>query len=133
MAEALLEQRSGGAVQARSAGSHPKALHPNAVRAMAERGIDISTRKTKHLDRFKQTRFDRVITLCDKVREVCPQFPGAAVTAHWSMSDPASEGTTDETSYAAFTRTAEELESRIPFLIGELTLRADRETPNECQ
>src|SRR2546425_1208218 len=82
----------------RSAGSHPKPLHPNAVRVMAERGIDISTRTSKHLDRFTQTRFDRVITLCDKVREICPQFPGAAtVAAHWSMPDPASEGETDET------------------------------------
>ena len=126
MAEALLEHHSGGTIQARSAGSHPKPLHPNAVRVMAERGIDISARTTKHLDRFRQARFDRVITLCDKVREICPGFPGAAVTAHWSMPDPASEGATDETSYPAFRRTAEELESRIPFLIGELTLRTER-------
>jgi protein-tyrosine-phosphatase len=127
MAEALLEHHSGGTIQARSAGSHPKPLHPNAVRVMAEGGIDISTRTTKHMDRFTQTRFDRVITLCDKVREICPQFPGVvAVTAHWSMPDPASADATDETSYPAFKRTAEELESRIPFLIGELTLRTER-------
>ena len=127
MAEALLEHHSGGTIRARSAGSHPKPLHPNAVRVMAESGIDISTRTTKHMDRFRQTRFDRVITLCDKVREICPQFPGAAaVTAHWSMPDPASEGATDEMSYPAFRRTAEELESRIPFLIGELTLSTER-------
>jgi protein-tyrosine-phosphatase len=122
MAEALLEHHSRGTIRARSAGSHPKPLHPNAVRVMAERGIDISTRTSKHMDRFREMRFDRVITLCDKVREICPQFPGAAVTAHWSMPDPASEGATDETSYAAFKGTAEELESRIPFLIGELQL-----------
>src|SRR4051812_13200838 len=59
MAEALLVARSGGAVDARSAGSHPKALHPNAVRVMAERGIDISGRPTKHLRRFARVRFDR--------------------------------------------------------------------------
>ena len=121
MAEALLEHRSGGTIRARSAGSHPRPLHANAVRVMAERGIDISAHTTKHLDRFMQMRFDRVITLCDKVREICPEFPGAARTAHWSMPDPASEGATDETSYAAFKRTAEDLESRIPFLIGQLT------------
>ena len=126
MAEALLEHHSGGRIRARSAGSHPKRLHPNAVRVMAERGIDISARTTKHLDRFRQARFDRVITLCDKVREICPGFPGAAVTAHWSMPDPASEGATDETSYPAFRRTAEELESRIPFLIGEFTFGRER-------
>jgi protein-tyrosine-phosphatase len=94
---------------------------------MAEAGIDISTRTTKHMDRFRQTRFDWVITLCDKVREICPQFPGeVTVTAHWSMPDPVTEDATDETTYPAFRRTAEELESRIPFLIGELTLSRER-------
>ena len=131
MAEALLEHHSGGTIRARSAGSHPKPLHPNAVRVMAECGIDISTRTSKHMDRFTQTRFDRVITLCDKVREICPEFPGAAVTAHWSMPDPASEDATDETSYPAFRRTAEELESRMPFLISELTCAQKEEPSNE--
>jgi protein-tyrosine-phosphatase/DNA-binding transcriptional ArsR family regulator len=128
IAEALLEHHSGGTIRARSAGSHPKPLHANAVRVMAERGIDISTRSSKHMDRFTQTRFDRVITLCDKVREICPEFPGPAPTAHWSMPDPATEGDTDEASYPAFTRTAEELESRIPFLIAELMPRTERRT-----
>src|SRR5439155_23243577 len=114
-------------IRARRARSTPKPLHPNAGRVRAESGIDISTRTSKHMDRFTHTRFDRVITLCDKVREICPEFPGAAaVTAHWSMPDSASEGATDETSYPAFRRTAEELESRIPFLIGELTLSTER-------
>jgi protein-tyrosine-phosphatase len=120
MAEALLEHLSGGAIRARSAGSHPKPLHPIAVRVMAERGIDISKQSSKHLDRFAQAPFDRVITLCDKVREICPEFPAAALAIHWSMPDPVSEGATDEASYPAFVRTADELESRIPFLIGEL-------------
>jgi protein-tyrosine-phosphatase len=127
IAEALLEHLSGGKIRARSAGSHPRTLHPNAVRVMAERGIDISGRATKQLDRFTQARFDRVITLCDKVREICPQFPGGARTVHWSMPDPASEGATAEASYPAFKRTAEELEGRIQFLIGELNVRAEKE------
>jgi ArsR family transcriptional regulator, arsenate/arsenite/antimonite-responsive transcriptional repressor / arsenate reductase (thioredoxin) len=131
MAEALLEHQSGGTMRARSAGSHPKPLHPLAVRVMAERGIDISTHKTKHLDRFKNTQFDRVITLCDRVREICPEFPGAAAIAHWSMLDPASEAPTAEASYSAFKRTAEELESRIPFLIAELTCAQRGGSSNE--
>jgi ArsR family transcriptional regulator, arsenate/arsenite/antimonite-responsive transcriptional repressor / arsenate reductase (thioredoxin) len=120
MAQALLEHRSGHAIDARSAGSHPTALHPNAVRVMAERGIDISGRHTKHLRRFTRTRFDRVITLCDKVREICPEFPGPPTAAHWSMPDPAAEGNGDVASYPAFRRTADELEVRIALLIGEL-------------
>ena len=81
MAEALLEHHSQHAVQARSAGSHPKVLHPNAVRVMAERGIDISGNTTKHLRRYARSHFDYVVTLCDKVREVCPDFPDDPATA----------------------------------------------------
>jgi protein-tyrosine-phosphatase len=133
MAEALIEYHSRGTIRAYSAGSNPKPLHPNAVRVMAERGIDISTRASKHLDRFRQKPFDRVITLCDKVREICPEFPDAAVAAHWSMLDPSSVDPNDEISYPAFVRTADELESRIPFLIGELLQNQKGETSHDRQ
>ncbi len=126
IAEALLEHRSAHAVSARSAGSDPKALHPNAVRVMAERGIDISGRSAKHLGRFGRSRFDRVITLCDKVREVCPEFPGSPAMAHWSMADPAAGGGSDEASHPTFVRTAEEIEARVDLLIAQLT-----DQPNE--
>jgi protein-tyrosine-phosphatase/DNA-binding transcriptional ArsR family regulator len=119
MAEALLEHRSRSAFRARSAGSHPKPLHANAVRVMAERGIDIAGRPSTSLRRFARSRFGHVITLCDKVREVCPELPGNPVTAHWSMPDPAAEGDADE-SYPAFVRTADELEDRIELLIAQL-------------
>ncbi len=121
IAEALLKHRSGDAIEARSAGSHPKPLHPNAVRVMAERGIDISGRRSKHFDHVARARFDRVITLCDKVREICPEFPGAPVTAHWSMADPAAAAESDEDSYPAFVRTAAEIEARVELLIPQLT------------
>ena len=120
MAEALLIERSGRTVEARSAGSHPKPLHDNAARAMAERGLDIAGNTSKHLRTFVRMRFDRVVTLCDRVREVCPEFPGAAATAHWSIGDPAAEGDTDEASYPAFRRVADELEARIDLLIADL-------------
>ena len=120
MAEALLEHRSGHAIQARSAGSHPKALHPNAVRVMADRGIDISGNTTKHLRRYAGNHFDYVVTLCDKVREVCPEFPANPATTHWSMPDPAAEGDDDEETYPAFERTADELEVRVGQLIPRL-------------
>jgi protein-tyrosine-phosphatase/DNA-binding transcriptional ArsR family regulator len=123
MAEALLEDRSAHKIAARSAGSHPKPLHPNAVKVMAERGIDIADRPTKHLRRFSRMRFDRVVTLCDKVREICPEFPGAPATAHWSMADPAADGDTDDATLPAFERVADELEVRIPLLVSELNDR----------
>lgn len=122
IAEALVEHRSAGTVRAHSAGSHPKPLHPNAVRVMAERGLDISGRRTKPLTRFARSRFDRVVTLCDKVREVCPELPGAPIVAHWSMADPAAAGE-GEASYPAFQHVADEIEDRIALLL------ADLETP----
>jgi ArsR family transcriptional regulator, arsenate/arsenite/antimonite-responsive transcriptional repressor / arsenate reductase (thioredoxin) len=121
IAEALLEHRVNDAIEVRSAGSHPKPLHPKAVQVMAERGIDISRRRSKHFGRFARTRFDRVITLCDKVREICPEFPGTPVTAHWSMADPAAVSGSDDASYRAFADTAAEIEARVELLIPQLT------------
>jgi protein-tyrosine-phosphatase len=117
IAEALTERLGAGAIEAQSAGSHPKPLHPNAVRVMRERGIDIEGRRSKNLTEFVGRRFDYVITLCDRVREVCPEFPDHPEMIHWSFPDPAREGNTDQESYPAFERTADELEARIPTLI----------------
>jgi ArsR family transcriptional regulator, arsenate/arsenite/antimonite-responsive transcriptional repressor / arsenate reductase (thioredoxin) len=122
MAEALLEHLSGGRVSAASAGSHPKALHPNAIRVMREYGIDISGDRVKHIDAFAGQRFDYVISLCDRVREVCPGFPGHPAMIHWSIPDPAaSDGSAapaadDE----AFRWVAADLRSRIGFLLARL-------------
>jgi protein-tyrosine-phosphatase len=128
MAEALVEHRSEGRVEARSAGSHPKPLHPNAVRVMAERGIDIAGRPTKSLTRFARNRFDRVITLCDKVREVCPEFPGAPRAAHWSIPDPAAAGADDDATYAAFVDVADDIEARVALLLADLTIASSEGT-----
>jgi protein-tyrosine-phosphatase len=103
-------------VETASAGSHPKPLHPNA-RVLKKRGIDISTNRTKHLDAFLSQRFDTVITLCDRVREVCPEFPSHPQLVHRSIPDRAREGLTDRASYPAFERTASQLETRIGFLL----------------
>jgi protein-tyrosine-phosphatase len=123
IAEALLESLSEGTVEVASAGSHPKPVHPNAVRVLRARGIDISARTSKHLDRFTRRRFDAVITLCDRVREVCPEFPGPPEAIHWSIRDPGLEGETDQASYPAFERTADELETRIRFLLAAISGR----------
>ena len=123
IAEALVTERSAGTVEARSAGSHPKPLHPNAVRVMAARDIDIAGRATKSLTRFTRHRFDRVVTLCDKMREVCPEFPGAPIARHWSIADPAAAGDNDTATYPAFQAVADEIEARVGLLLAELTVR----------
>jgi ArsR family transcriptional regulator, arsenate/arsenite/antimonite-responsive transcriptional repressor / arsenate reductase (thioredoxin) len=117
IAEALVQELTGGAVEASSAGSNPKPLHPNAVRVMRERGIDISGRRSKHLIEFAEQRFDHVISLCDLVREVCPEFPDHPDLIHWSIPDPAREGSSDAETYPAFQRTGDELATRIPLLL----------------
>jgi protein-tyrosine-phosphatase len=88
---------------------------------MAERGFDISAKRTKHLDRFAGAHFDWVISLCDKVREVCPEFPDDPHRVHWSIADPATAGATDDETYPAFQQTAAELEERIGQLLARLS------------
>jgi len=123
MAEALARARSGGQVEAHSAGSAPKPLHPHAVRVMREEhGIDLAGYHPKHLSTFAEQPFDWVISLCDRVREVCPEFPGQPETVHWSIPDPAA----DEAGYPAFQQTATELETRIGFLLTALTTSEEK-------
>jgi protein-tyrosine-phosphatase len=117
IAEALAEELGGGVVRAESAGSHPKQLHPNAVHVMREHGIDLRGRRTKHLSEFSGESFDYVISLCDRVREVCPEFPDHPRMIHWSIPDPARAGADDGQTLQAFERTAQELSERIPFLL----------------
>ena len=121
IAEALVEHRSAGSVEARSAGSHPRPLNPNAVLVMATRGVDISGRPTKSLAGFTRTRFNRVITLCDKVREICPAFPGTPIVAHWSIADPV--GDSEKATHAAFERVADEIDDRVTLLLADLRTR----------
>jgi protein-tyrosine-phosphatase len=117
MAEALAQERSGGRVRACSAGSHPKPLHPSAVQVMAEHGIALSGRHSTHLGTFTGQRFDYVITLCDKVREICPEFPGHPGYLHWSIPDPDTAG---GGTYPAFQATADDLEIRIRFWLAAI-------------
>jgi ArsR family transcriptional regulator, arsenate/arsenite/antimonite-responsive transcriptional repressor / arsenate reductase (thioredoxin) len=119
-AEALLRRRA-GQVEVASAGSHPKALHPNTVRVLRTYGIELADREPQHLSTFERQRFDYVITLCDRVREVCPEFPGGAQQLHWSIPDPAASGGTGQDSYPAFEHMAAELNARIGFLLATIS------------
>jgi arsenate reductase (thioredoxin) len=89
MAEGLLRHTAGDRFDAFSAGTRPVGLNPNAVKAMAEIGIDISKHRSKSVDEFAGQRFDYVITVCDNAKEACPIFPGAATRIHQSFRDPA--------------------------------------------
>jgi len=113
MAEGLLRHLAGDRVEVTSAGTEARGVHPLAVRAMAEAGIDISAQHSKTLDRFLDERWDWVVTVCDSAREACPVFPRAAARAHWSFDDPSGARGGDEERLAVFRRVRGEIEARI--------------------
>lgn len=129
VAEALLRQRTGGTAAVASAGTRPReAMHPNAVRVLRQRfGIDIAGQRPRPLEAAREGRLDRVITLCDRAREACPDFGTGPVRAHWSIPDPSPAGGSDEASYPAFERMAAEIEARIRYLVPVLASGTNQE------
>src|SRR5688572_18257518 len=88
MAEALLRKLGGEDIEVFSAGSEPTSIHPLAAKVMSDLGIDLSGHRSKHLDEYVGQDFDYIVTVCDRVREVCPVFPGDPEQIHWSIPDP---------------------------------------------
>lgn len=117
MAEALLRQMGGTRVEVYSVGSEPMAIHPLAVKVMSERGIDLSIYRSKHMAEFAGQKFDYVITVCDRVREVCPVFPGYPEQIHWSFPDPAAIEGNKRNQESGFEETARGLTTRIQYLL----------------
>jgi arsenate reductase len=97
MAEGLVNHDLAGKVQAFSAGTEPSSVHPLAIAAMKEVGIDISRHRSKSIDEFAGEKFDFVITLCDQAAESCPVFFGGTQRTHMGFPDPSGvEGTEKE-------------------------------------
>lgn len=117
LAEGILRAMGGERVEVFSAGNQVTAVHPLAIRAAAERGIDISQQRAKAMDEFVGQSFDAIITVCDRVREVCPVFPGDPPHIHWSLPDPTAVTGPEETQYQAFRQTDQELSTRITYLL----------------
>lgn len=114
MAEALLRHLGGDLLDVMSAGSVPAAqVHPLAVRAMAEIGLDISSQHPKPLADFLGQPFDYIIAVCSKAAEACPFFPGPAQRLHWFYDDPAAVEGTEEERMAAFRAIRDDLKTRI--------------------
>jgi protein-tyrosine-phosphatase/DNA-binding transcriptional ArsR family regulator len=114
MAEGWLNHLGGGRATARSAGIAPAPLHPLAVAAMAEHGVDITGHRPTHLSACAADGFTRVITLCDRARESCGDLPPAPAAVHWSIPNPAQAHPPD---LDAFRATARELRDRIRYLL----------------
>jgi arsenate reductase len=120
MAEGILRSLAFDLVEAVSAGTQPSRVHPLAVATMAERGIDISGQRSKHLNEVLHERFTYVVTVCDNANETCPIFPHGPKRLHWSIPDPSAAGGEEEDRRRAFAAAADDLASRIRGLLALL-------------
>jgi arsenate reductase len=119
MAEGLLRHYAGQYFEAFSAGTEPDSLHPLAVRALGELGIDISNQAPKSVDEFLSQDFDSVVTVCDQTKESCPVFPGAASQLHWSFEDPSRAQGSEHERLEVFRRVRDEIVARIRQFVSE--------------
>ena len=123
IAEALVRHHGGDSVSVTSAGIRPKPhLHANTVRVLGDQfGIDAARQQTRGLDTLAGRRFDRVVTLCDKARERCPEFAHHPRRAHWSIHEPATTSGSDRASYPAFQQVAADIDARVRHLLPTLS------------
>jgi arsenate reductase len=114
MAEGLLRARGGSAFEVFSAGTEPRVVHPLAIKAMLEIGIDISDQYAKGIEEFAtQPPMDLVITVCDEAAEACPFFPNARRQVHWGFVDPSRVTGSEEERLAAFCRVRDLIAAKI--------------------
>ena len=110
LAEGILRATAGDIVEVASAGSKPAGyVHPMAIQAMHEIGIDISQHRSKHLDEFLDRPVNTVITVCGNADQACPAFPGQVNRYHWGFDDPAHATGTPEQQFAVFRRVRDEI------------------------
>ena len=88
MAEGWLRQVADDGLEVRSAGTEPKGVHPLAIEAMAEVGIDITGQRSEHVLLYADQDFDLVVTVCDDAKRSCPVFPGARRVLQRAFEDP---------------------------------------------
>ncbi len=110
MAEGLLKHIGGEGFIVRSAGTEPSSVRPEAIKAMAEIGIDISRNRSKSVDEFVDQEFDYVMTVCGNAQENCPYFPAKTKLIHQSFEDPATAEGNEESRLKAFRRVRDEIE-----------------------
>jgi len=113
MAEGLLRHDGGGRFAVFSAGVSPSRVRPEAIEAMREAGIDITTQHSKSVDEYAGQAFDYVITVCNNAREQCPVYPAQTERIHWSFDDPAAADGDAAVRLAVFRRVRDEIRARL--------------------
>ncbi|MFY8217001.1 MAG: arsenate reductase ArsC [Chthoniobacterales bacterium] len=110
MAEGILRAAAGDQFDVASAGSKPAGyVHPLAIRALAEIGIDISGHRSKHMEEFYNAPVETVITVCGNADQACPMFPGQQNRYHWGFEDPAHAEGSEEEKIAFFRRVRDQI------------------------
>jgi arsenate reductase len=110
LAEGILRHVAGDILDVASAGSKPAGyVHPLAIQALQEIGIDISAHTSKHMNEFTTRKVETVITVCGNADQACPIFPGQLNRHHWPFEDPAHAPGTDEEKLAFFRRVRNEI------------------------
>jgi len=113
MAEGILRAAAGDILEVQSAGLKPAGyVHPLAIKAMAEIGIDISQHRSKSMNEFLNQNIETVITVCRLADQVCPNYPGQARYWHWPFEDPAQASGTEEETMRVFRRVRDEIKAR---------------------
>jgi arsenate reductase len=110
LAEGILRAVAKDQFRVASAGSKPAGyVHPLAIKALAEIGIDISAHTSKHMNEFLDQPVETVITVCGNADQACPVFPGQLNRHHWPFDDPAHATGTDDEKLAVFRRVRDEI------------------------
>jgi len=112
MAEGLLRSMAGDRFEVFSAGTRPSFVRPEAIAAMGDLDIDITSHRSKSVDEFAGLAFDYVITVCDNARESCPVFPANTKRVHWSFEDPAAVEGEEAIRLAAFRDIRDQIAAR---------------------
>ena len=113
MAEAFLRALAGERFGVASAGTEATRVHPLAIQAMREVGIDLTGHTSKSLVGFVEQSWDYVITVCDSANDRCPVFPGRTTRIHWSFDDPSQATGTDEDRLETFRRVRDQIHARL--------------------
>jgi arsenate reductase (thioredoxin) len=124
MAEGWARHLKGSQIEPYSAGIEAHGLNPDAVRVMAEAGVDISGQRSKVVGELRNVDLDYVVTVCDNARESCPLFPGKAKIVHVGFDDPpqlASDAKTDDERLAPYRRVRDEMRAFVETLPDSLT------------
>ncbi len=110
LAEGILRAVAKDCFRVASAGSKPAGyVHPLAIKALAEIGIDIAAHTSKHMSEFLDQSVETVITVCGNADQACPVFPGQLNRHHWPFDDPAHATGTDDEKLAVFRRVRDEI------------------------